>query len=1156
MADIDLSSFTGNSFHIIGNIVKTFGGVFDGNNHTISNFSYTYTDRSYTGLFGYVSGQIKDLGLINPNVDAGTGNRVGLLVGYLSNGTITNCYVKGGSVAGGGSLYDGVGGLVGTNEGTITNCHAEGGSVAGNSNVSGLVGVNSGTITNCYSSGSVSGSSVVGGLVGKNSSTITNCYSSNSVSGSSVVGGLVGYNSGKVSNSYSIAGVSGDKRVGGLVGENSYGCTITYCYSIGSVSGDERVGGLVGYNKGYVVSSYWDIETSGQAISEGGKGKTTAQMMMAGTFLHWGTCDEVWTINEGVDYPRLAWEQRPGELIVGIIPLEGDGVPNNPYLIHTPEQLNVIGLLPCVWDKHFKLMANIDLSQYTGTEFNIIVVFTGTFDGNGHTISNFSYTSISTQPIGLFGYVSGENAVIRDLAFINPNVDAGSGHYVGSLVGLLSNGNVTNCYAEGGSVAGLFAVGGLVGCNNYGTISECYSTGSISGCGYNGGPGQAWSSCIGGLVGDNEDGTITNCYSTGSVSGGLYVGGLVGDNSGTISNSYAKGGSVSGSDRVGGLVGRNDGTITNCRSTGGVSGHYGIGGLVGINRGTITNCDSSSGVSGFRGIGGLTGNNQGGTISSCYSNGDVEGEDEVGGLVGYNEESTITNCYAAGRVSGTRYVGGLVGRNYSGIINNCYSTGSVSGDEYVGGLVGSGRWGYVSGSYWEIESSGQSTSTGGMGKTTSEMQTASTFVGFGCEPVWTIDEGKDYPRLVWENKPGKIITKMSYGGGSGESNDPYLIYTAEHLNMIGWILCDLDKHFKLMADIDLSSFTGTSFNIIGYYVSSSNNKPFTGVFDGSDHAISNFTYASTDTHRIGLFGYVSGENAEIRNLGLIDPDVDGGTRDYVGSLVGRLWGGTITNCYIHGGSVSGDSRVGGLVGYNVWGTIANCYSTGSVSGNEDIGGLVGINHGTITDCYSTGSVTGMGVYVGGLAGRNSSTITNCYSSGSVSGDAYVGGLVGRNSSTITNCYSSGSVWGNKYIGGLVGYNEESTITNCYAAGRVSGTRYVGGLVGLNRGWCSGGTPPRCYYGTIINCYSTCSVSGVDSVGGLVGRNWVGEVTNSFWDIETSGQATSDGGTGLPTAEMQIQSTFINAGWDFVGETFNGIEDIWFIPQQDYPHLWW
>ena len=167
-----------------------------------------------------------------------------------------------------------------------------------------------------------------------------------------------------------------------------------------------------------------------------------------------------------------------------------------------------------------------------------------------------------------------------------------------------------------------------------------------------------------------------------------------------------------------------------------------------------------------------------------------------------------------------------------------------------------------------------------------------------------------------------------YGGGSGEPNDPYMIYTAEQMNEIGLHEEDLDKHFKLMADIDLSSYTETDFNIIGIAW----NNDFTGVFDGSGHTISNFSYTSTDTDQIGLFGYVGGENALIKDLGLIDPNVDAGTGRRVGSLVGNLREGTLTGCYVNGGSVSGTGwYVGGLVGQNT-GTITNCTLSASVSG--------------------------------------------------------------------------------------------------------------------------------------------------------------------------------------------------------------------------------
>ena len=183
-----------------------------------------------------------------------------------------------------------------------------------------------------------------------------------------------------------------------------------------------------------------------------------------------------------------------------------------------------------------------------------------------------------------------------------------------------------------------------------------------------------------------------------------------------------------------------------------------------------------------------------------------------------------------------------------------------------------------------------------------------------------------------------LPAKAQYGGGSGTADDPYLIYTAEQMNAIGLHEEDWDKNFKLMADIDLVGFTGTDFNIIG----TDYDNPFTGVFDGNGHTISNFTYISTDENRIGLFRYVGGGTAKIKHLGLINPNVDAETGWFAGSLAGSLSIGAISNCYVEGGSVSGNDYVGGLVGFNL-GTITNCYSTASVSGYSFVGGLVGQN---------------------------------------------------------------------------------------------------------------------------------------------------------------------------------------------------------------------
>jgi hypothetical protein len=494
----------------------------------------------------------------------------------------------------------------------------------------------------------------------------------------------------------------------------------------------------------------------------------------------------------------------------------------------------------------------------------------------------------------------------------------------------------------------------------------------------------------------------------------------------------------------------------------------------------------------------------------------------------------------------------------------------------IGGLVGtSSSFVEVTDSFWDIETSEQVSSDGGMGKTTAEMQMKSTFLKAGwdfvnetansTDDIWKIFEGLDYPRLWWE--------PYKYSGGSGEPNDPYQIATAEDLILLGDSPEDYDKHFILIANVDLDpNLSGRK--IFDKAVIGPAGSPFTGVFDGNDKKISNFNYSSTETDYIGIFGYVEG--AEIKDLGLIDPNIDALERDYVGSLIGNLEGGTISDCYVEGGNVVGDENVGGLVGALDNGTITDCYSSADVSGTGRItGGLVGYGQGgEITNCYTNCNVAG-GDFVGGLAGLIQgsipspwhprlriilSIIANCYSIGDISGNERVGGLVGDNGGgTITSSFQTGSVNGIQAVGGLVGNNEQNgTLINCYNTGAVNGYFKAGGLVGFN------------FSGDVTQCYSTGTVSDRNpwSVGALVGENEKGDLTGCFWDTQTSGltrmcgwqagNATGcDNSYGKTTAEMQSAKTFFEAGWDFVDETANGTEDIWWIDEgQGYPRLWW
>jgi hypothetical protein len=462
----------------------------------------------------------------------------------------------------------------------------------------------------------------------------------------------------------------------------------------------------------------------------------------------------------------------------------GTGEPNNPYLIYTDMHMNAIGLHEEDFDKHFKLMADIDLAGLGEKDFNmignVISPFSGVFDGNGNTISNFRYISKDVNEAALFQFVKGKHAEIVNLGLIDPiinvesneldlievdlddpNAGAKYGNSAGAIVNHLSDRALLNhCFVIGGSISGDIWIGGLASYVEESTIEDCYSTAEVIGKLY-----------VGGLLGLNEQGMITDCLTISNITGEFFAGGLMGDNNGEIKNCYAES-DVTSDSLAGGLAGNNIGTIESSSSTGNVAGAEETGGLVGRSHGNLTNCYSTATVTGKKAVGGLVGLvKQSIEIANCSSAGDVIGNEYVGGLVGSFNVGTITNCYSISNVSGQRFVGGLAGTldeyepldeavEYATVMN-CYSAGNVVGTTDVGGLVGDGTYtAVVIGSFWDIEVSGQTTSFAGTGKTTTEMQTAGTFLDAGwdffdetengTDDIWWITEGQDYPRLWWE----------------------------------------------------------------------------------------------------------------------------------------------------------------------------------------------------------------------------------------------------------------------------------------------------------------------------------------------------------------------------------------------------------------------
>jgi filamentous hemagglutinin family protein len=403
--------------------------------------------------------------------------------------------------------------------------------------------------------------------------------------------------------------------------------------------------------------------------------------------------------------------------------------------------------------------------------------------------------------------------------------------------------------------------------------------------------------------------------------------------------------------------------------------------------------------------------------------------------------------------------------------------------------------------------------------------------------------------------------------------------------------------------VGLFGYTGNASDIRNVALSggSVHGLGYTGSLIGENHGSLTNTSSSTsvqgESDRVGglvavNYGFIESSHASgnisgpyDNNGGLVGANMTGGIInnssatgtvsgfDTKGGLVGANVGGTISNSYASGSiTPSSNVQVGGLTGYNS-GIINSSYATISVTGSQRVGGLVGKNDvgGSISNSYAIGTVDGgTGMYAGGLVGFNSGSISLSYATGNVTNSSasysYSGGLVGNNSGSISLSFAIGTVTGNHGVGGLVGLNYPSagSIDRAFATGAVFGGNDVGGLVGENRGpitdsYATGAvTSNQDRVGgltgwnssAITNSYATgalhCSGGACSAIGGLVGVSDTGTVTNSFWDIDTTGAAVSaGGGTALTTAQMKTAATFLAAGWDAM---------TWNLADGSYPGL--
>ena len=779
--------------------------------------------------------------------------------------------------------------------------------------------------------------------------------------------------------------------------------------------------------------------------------------------------------------PQWGWAQTASQ------PSVGNGSTRNPYEISTAAELawfrdyvNGGKLSVCA-----KLTADIDLKDFCHAADaskeelswepigNYSNKYTGTFDGNGHIISNL-YIKVQRRGVGFFGYM--EDGTIKNIVFDNAQVENTGNDYHYPLTGI------------------------VVGAT-FGTLQNLK--------------------------------TLKNCSVK---SGAKTLGGIAGTITGSCSN-LENNATVSGRNKVGGIAGSFSGsTLSSCVNNGMVkedrSGE--CGGIVGyIAYGTIEDCANYGNVTGTNEIGGIVGYAQdNSTIKSTLSIGDITSEESRAGIiVGYARSINASNMLAYSNnakltINGTKQEGDnfkTVGEGNLGIASGSTLDEIIKGftqEQLKSGVVAyllqqnastKAKWGQnlakdgdiypVIGSEYQVYADNvtyncktKEVVTGSFtntitspvikyqhGKIDHHAAINATCTEAGTKEYW---QCQDCQRKYSDEPLTKELTDVTqpalghinnadgycsrcqpYGVKPSLESGVYQIEKPCHLvwfrNYVNGTIVDEGEKAgtahptasaKLTANIDLKGYCYAadktqSLNELSWVPIGNINNAYKGTFDGNGKTISNL-YINASQENMGLFGYIL--DSTIKNLTLEDANVTN-MSNYTGILVGKTFAeNTLQNIKISGTcEVNGGDYTGGIAGEH-GGKAYNCVNHATVQGTETVGGLFGRYYSgnfvtSITACANYGKVTATKTNVGGLVGLNENgTIQDCANYGNVTSTVRkVGGLVGDfKMGTIQDCANYGDVKGAYQVGGMVGYATDGMIRNVFCYGSIDATRYT------------------------------------------------------------------------------------------------------------------
>ena len=753
---------------------------------------------------------------------------------------------------------------------------------------------------------------------------------------------------------------------------------------------------------------------------------------------------------------------------------------------------------------NFVLKNDIDASGLVDAEgnstYNTIgggtTAFTGTFDGDGHTIVGLQAKG------GIFGKL-GSGAVVKNIN-IASSVFTGNNTYdsVGAVAAENNGGKISGISGYGNTVKGSGGyIGGLVG-KNYGGISNSNDQSTvIAGAGTVAGG-------IAGINGTNAGigGTIDNVQSNSAVTTGVLakdqyaynLGGIVGKNEllldkYNINNVSAHGitGKTGNTKTSGGIVGTNEGRISNAYNESIIHGSENIGGVAGKNvtqesnskmaeLNDVANAVEIIGDAGSQNVGGLVGMQNHATANQGRNTGAITGCTNVGGMVGFNTADSYLNNLEnspQATITGITNVGGIAGVN-EGVISaddqmNLVNSGEIYGWENVGGIAGknSGKIDNVN-SNINLYVIDEATRTALKG-TTVITPNAQFFGGVTGENVGIITNATNRARVdaAQASYVGGIVGRNTSEGdkvgqllGMGNSNEGFVIGK----NYVGGVIGKNEV-----------AITGTAEQSVGI------------VNSGTVIALAGGAGGIIGENSADITHVIMKNEGEVHgNASIKGSEEENGTGGIIGvnGYKADSTGATISNSSLMNrvnGNVSGVANVGGIIGIN-HGVI-----TGGRDANNNYYKYQIYNNGTIqAGSYdaTNGTITAVaGENIGGLLGNNSGTLTAGYNTGVVDAgqSSNVGGIAGTNSGKLDQIFNS-VVTVTKTETGETDADGKKLYNYTYTdGGAISGAGNVGGIVGSNTA-----------EGVLSNAYSTTAVAGNSNVANIVGSN-AGHVSNIY-----------------------------------------------------------